>query len=435
MEMEEIGRGWSVYTEDGKRVGDVVEVHPHYLLVSRGLLVVRDVYVPRYAVAGAENGKVQLALPEDRLRRMGWNAPPPPPPVPLDSPTPQLVPNYEPDEPGPPPLEFSAHDDTSAFAADATESYYPDTDIWSQDQGYSEPILDDYEDMGIMFGPTVEVDGEAYLAVRRVGEGPAIVFIHGWGFDARIWDTLTLDLPHDYTVVTYNARGYAGSTAPWTGYDVERISRDLRVLLRTLELENATLVGLDAGAAAALHYALSGGRRAGRLVLIAPPSFTPGAAPAALQEWEAELRRDRPRLAVRLAELWAPGASPDTHAWLRESVLAAAPYALQRSSGLLGYADVGGDPAAVTLPTLVLHGTDDPVAPLAQGEAIAAAIPGARLVALEGQGHLPMLSDPERIVAEIRAFIVPDGDEDYETVTASDDEAAPAEMIDDDDTV
>src|SRR5438445_218423 len=51
MEMDDIGRGWAVYTEDDKRLGDVVEVHPHYLLVSRGLLIVRDVYVPRYAVA------------------------------------------------------------------------------------------------------------------------------------------------------------------------------------------------------------------------------------------------------------------------------------------------------------------------------------------------------------------------------------------------
>src|SRR5690348_15146698 len=93
MEMDEISRGWSVFSEDGKRVGDVVEVHPHYLLVSRGLFVVRDLYVPRYAVAAAEDRKVRLAITEERLRHMGWTSPPPPPPD-VDTSSPHLVPTY-----------------------------------------------------------------------------------------------------------------------------------------------------------------------------------------------------------------------------------------------------------------------------------------------------------------------------------------------------
>src|ERR671937_2393644 len=99
MEMDDIVRGWTVYTEDGKRLGDVVEVHPHYLLVSRGLLIVRDVYVPRYAVAAADNRQVHLAITEERIRHMGWTAPPPPPPPPIDSPAPRLVPAPAPEEP------------------------------------------------------------------------------------------------------------------------------------------------------------------------------------------------------------------------------------------------------------------------------------------------------------------------------------------------
>src|SRR5436309_10513714 len=99
MDIEDIGRGWTVYTADGKRVGDVVEVHPHYLLVSRGLLIVRDVYVPRYAVAAADKRKVHLAITEERIRHMGWTAPPPPPPPPVDSPAPRLVPTLAPDAP------------------------------------------------------------------------------------------------------------------------------------------------------------------------------------------------------------------------------------------------------------------------------------------------------------------------------------------------
>src|SRR5579883_1093185 len=142
MEMDEIARGWAVFSEDGKRVGDVVEVHPHYLLVSRGLLVVRDVYVPRYAVAAVEDRKVHLAITEERLRRMGWNAPPPPPPVAADSPTPQLVPSYE--EPGPPPLEFRDYEAPAAFPDAGTDSVDSSgyAELWQGDNTFAEPIYD-----------------------------------------------------------------------------------------------------------------------------------------------------------------------------------------------------------------------------------------------------------------------------------------------------
>lgn len=414
MEVDDIARGWSVYTEDGKRIGDVVEVHPHYMLVSRGVLVVRDIYVPRYAVAAVENRKVVLAITDERLRKMNWTAPPPPPPLPDDDQSPRLVPRPD-EEYGPPPLSFRDEAEENAFGS------VPQDDASYSQYGFGEPlttnavdelptILDDYEDMGILFGSAVEVDGEAYLATRRIGEGPPIVFIHGWGLDSRVWDYLTLDLPRDYTVVTYDARGYGRSTAPWNGYTVDQASRDLRVLLRTLDLEQATLVGLDLGAATALHYALDGGRRARRLILIAPaivPAASIGEALVApmVHEWHDELRRDRPRLAVQIARLWAPQASPETQGWLRDALLSAAPHALLNGLDTLGLPLLAEPLELVGLPTVVLHGRDDPVTPLARGQEVAAAISGARLVVLDTPGHLPMLADPERIAAEIRLAI------------------------------
>jgi non-heme chloroperoxidase len=423
MEMEDIRRGWTVYTEDGKRLGDVVEVHPHYLLVSRGLLIVRDVYVPRYAVAAADNRQVHLAITEERIRHMGWTAPPPPPPPPVDSPAPRLVPALAPDaseQSWPAPGDVA---DVAPWPAADEDVAAPYATVAADEQLAAEPAFDDYADMGVMLGSSVEVDGDAYLAVRRLGDGPPLVFIHGWGLDRRIWDYLTLDLPHAYTVVTYDARGYGDSTAPWTGYDLAQASRDLRVLLRTLDLYAATLIGLDIGAAAALHYVLDGGRRAARLILIAPAvrpaSADPnGALPEPLRTWHDDLRRDRPRLAAQVAAVWAPMASPQTQAWLRDALLAAAPHALLHGLGTFAAPDLPGALGDVALPTLVLHGRQDPVVPLARGAQIAAAIPGARLVVLDAPGHLPMIADPERIVAELRTALAGEHEQDHEPARA-----------------
>lgn len=415
MEIIPIERGWAVYSEDDKRVGDIVEVHPHYLLVSRGVLVVRDVYVPRYAVATVEEHKVRLAISAERLRKMGWTSPPPVPPSPIDSPSPRLVPPAEPDEYGPPPLTFRDETDQLTGETPDTDTAAPDSEYFS---GY-EPApdlddFDDYVDMGMLFGATIEIDGSAYIAVQRLGEGPAIVFVHGWGLDHRVWEYLTLDLPRDHTVVTYDNRGYGGSSAPWDEYSIERASRDLRVVLRTLDLRDATVVGLDLGAAAALHYALNGGRRAGRLVLIAPTLPAPTAdtddaddvaLPQPLRAWQDGLRGDRPRLAADLAGSWAPATSPQTQAWLRDALMAAAPYALLQGLPALAHPDLMGALEDVALPVRVLLGRDDPLVALEPAEAALGAIPGVEIVYLDLAGHLPMITDPTRIAAEIRAAI------------------------------
>ena len=438
MEVEDIERGWTVFSEDGKRVGDVVEVHPHYLLVSRGLLLVRDLYVPRYAVNAVADRKVHLAISEERLRKIGWTSPPPPPPPPADSPAPRLVPPLQPDEYA---LPEQAVDDAGALSAADDGAMFSPADFGAGETYPSEIYFDDYEDMGVTFGPFVEVDGEAYLAVRRLAPPPPadpapIVLIHGWGFDRRVWDYLTLELAGDYTVVTYDARGYGMSSAPWSGYDMDQASRDLRMLLRTLDLKDATLVGLDLGAAVALHYALSGGRRAGRLVLIAPLGVPAGEEATIQTEqvagaWRDDLRRDRPRLATALAKIWAPSASADTRAWLRESVRQAGAHALLHGLDAFDSPDVGGALEDVAWPTVILHGHDDLVVPLSNGERIAAAIPAARLVVLESTGHLPMIADPARIAAEIRAAIEGTGEAPPESggtsPVAADDAVTPDE--------
>jgi pimeloyl-ACP methyl ester carboxylesterase len=223
--------------------------------------------------------------------------------------------------------------------------------------------------------------------------------------------------------VTYDARGYGDSSAPWTGYDLAQASRDLRVLLRTLDLYDATLVGLDIGAAAALHYVLDGGRRAARLILVAPVvraarADPAGALPEPLRTWHDDLRRDRPGLAAQLAAVWAPTASPQTQAWLRDALLAAAPHALLHGLRTFAAPDLPGALGDVAVPTLVLHGRQDPVVPLAHGAQIAAAIPGARLVVLDVPGHLPMIADPERIVAQLRTTLAGEHEGDHAPTSA-----------------
>ena len=69
--MADLTPGWLVVANDGKRVGTVREVGQNYVLTSSSMLG-HDLYVPASAIANVEHEVVHLSLPEDAVRRMGW---------------------------------------------------------------------------------------------------------------------------------------------------------------------------------------------------------------------------------------------------------------------------------------------------------------------------------------------------------------------------
>ena len=69
--------------------------------------------------------------------------------------------------------------------------------------------------------------------------------------------------------------------------------------------------------------------------------------------------------------------------------------------------DISGELKGVVAPTLVLHVRDDAISPFEEGRRLAAAIPGARFVPLEGRNHAILSQDPalKRYLTEIQAFL------------------------------
>ena len=78
MHHDEIGRGWAVYDTNDEKIGDVADVGNGYLLVQKGLIFIKDVYVPMSAVSrtDAGSGAVYVNAQKDSIDSMGWDAPP-----------------------------------------------------------------------------------------------------------------------------------------------------------------------------------------------------------------------------------------------------------------------------------------------------------------------------------------------------------------------
>lgn len=256
------------------------------------------------------------------------------------------------------------------------------------------------------------------LAYRRSGSGPPVLFLHGYPTSRRLWDPVIAVLDSRFTCIAADLPGL-GESPPLPGRpDPDAVAREIEALRTDLGFESWSVVGHDAGAVAAVHYAAAHPRRTDRLVLISPPIFPelrPPAIFAVLRKrglgellaplallvlWKGGLRSqlDRPTPAVDeiLEDFRRPfrgRGGAQRMLWLvrwgdpRE--------VLARTAALL---------PRIEAPTLVLHGRRDRTVPQSYTTRAAAAIPGARAGSLDGRHFLP-LDAPEALSAELAAFL------------------------------
>jgi pimeloyl-ACP methyl ester carboxylesterase len=256
----------------------------------------------------------------------------------------------------------------------------------------------------------VQVNG-VDLCVETFGSptDPAILLVMGAGASMDWWQDefcARLAAGPRY-VIRYDHRDTGGSTSyppGEPGYTGDDLVADAAALLAVLGVRRAHVVGQSMGGALAQLLALDHPERVASLTLVAtspagpdpdlpPMSDEAGAAFAAVAEpdWS-----DRAAVIEYLTEQWRAGASR-SRPFDVEGTRALCARVVERttnmeSSSKNAYAADASDRwrerlGGLDVPTLVVHGTEDPVFPLGHGEALAREIPGAELLTLEGAGH------------------------------------------------
>ncbi|SDZ42513.1 Pimeloyl-ACP methyl ester carboxylesterase [Saccharopolyspora shandongensis] len=114
---------------------------------------------------------------------------------------------------------------------------------------------------------TRTVDGLRFH-VRRAGEGPLILFLHGWPQTSYAWRRVLPVLARDHTVVAPDLRGYGASSRPRGGYDKRTMSADMSGLMHELGYTQAVVVGHDRGARVAHRWGLERPHEISRLMLL-----------------------------------------------------------------------------------------------------------------------------------------------------------------------
>jgi len=270
--------------------------------------------------------------------------------------------------------------------------------------------------------PTLVRDDGTRLHVETLGEGPALLLLHGWSRASADLRPLAEALAPRARVILPDLRGH-GRSAP-APLSLGLLAADLAAVVAAEAPDGlALLAGWSLGGQVALaalsaHPALRAGVRALAL-LGATPRFTKGdgwphGQPArAVEGLALRVRRQPGKAFARfLDDCLAPGEAEALGA-ARLAALHAAqppdPAAALAGLEVLASADLRADLraglAALALPALVIHGEADAIVPVAAGRALAAALPAARLATLPGAGHAPFLARQAEVAALLSGLL------------------------------
>jgi pimeloyl-ACP methyl ester carboxylesterase len=269
----------------------------------------------------------------------------------------------------------------------------------------------------------VETNG-AELCTEALGNPtyPPILLIMGIGGSMLWWEERFCRMLANggRFVIRYDHRDTGRSvTYPpgRPGYTGADLTADAAGVLDAYGIAAAHLVGVSAGGGIAQELALDNPDRALSLVLISTSPVTPGdrGLPPPSEEFERFVSTARVdwsdpdsviEYLIAYGRVLAGGRRPFDEVaardLVRRDVARARDFAAVQNHDVLPEGEAPSKPlSAIAAPTLVIHGTADPMFPIGHGEALAEEIPDARLLRLEGAGHGVYRADWEAIVAAI----------------------------------
>jgi 3-oxoadipate enol-lactonase len=240
----------------------------------------------------------------------------------------------------------------------------------------------------------------------RPGQAP-VVFLHGLGGSGRIWLYQVPAVAARFPVLSVDLRGHGKSSAPAGEWSIADMARDVVRLLRNLGAEKAHLVGLSLGGAVALQFALDYPYATASLALVA----TLCGMPAGTEEMSAEALafiESNPMSTVaarRVADALSEDVDPALRLHLIERVGKTDQASYLRAARALTAFSVCERLQEIDVPTLVVVGERDRVAPVELCEQLAAGIHGARLVRVPDAGHLSNLERPAEFNRALLDFL------------------------------
>jgi 3-oxoadipate enol-lactonase len=236
---------------------------------------------------------------------------------------------------------------------------------------------------------------------------PWVIFSNSLATDLSMWDDQAAALKKSFRVLRYDQRGHGGTEAPAGRYNFDLLVADVVGLFDALSIRRAHFVGISMGGMTGLALAQKHPERVEKL---AACDCGPASSPASSQQWEERIaiaqKDGMEPLVMATAKRWFPPEFPESSPAFQKAL------AMIRATPVNGFIGCAGALAnydlrpglpGIKAPTLLIVGTKDATVPGIK--AINAAIPGSKLVELEGAGHISNLEKPEAFTGALQQFL------------------------------
>ncbi|MGI8314795.1 alpha/beta fold hydrolase [Halobacillus mangrovi] len=255
----------------------------------------------------------------------------------------------------------------------------------------------------------------AELFYEDKGEGKPLVFIHGVWMSSRFFHKQVSYFEKKFRVITLDLRGHGASAKTNAGHTVAQYARDLRDLVRHLDLQDVTLVGWSMGAFVIWEYLHQFGDKGVLSTVIVDelasdfkwPDFEIGAFDlAALTSMMQGLQHDQKGLLRGFLPLMFKKDVSEEHlCWMLEETMKVP--ASIASAILFDQSIIDCRPYlnSIQCPTLLCFGREEKLIPVAAGEHLKKSIANSQLEIFEQSCHCPFLEEPEKFNRLIESFL------------------------------